>query len=205
MRRTVGAVAITLPTALALWGYGFAGGILPTMSDFYYTSMHDIFVGCLLVIGVFLLAYQGYEKAPDERISDITLLRIAGVSVIMVALLPTDQIGTESSLRGTLHLLAAGVFLASIGTISWAKFSRTSRAPLRVVYKVLGAITLAALALMALGKLVSVQEIWPDIPTTWVFWLETIAVVAYGVAWLIKGKAMEGVASLGQRLLGRGA
>ena len=167
--------------------------------------MHDIFVGCLLVIGVFLLAYQGYEKAADERISDTTLLRIAGVSVIIVALLPTDKIGLESSLRGTIHLLAAGAFLASIGIISWAKFSRTRNASLSLIYKVLGAITLIALALMALGKLISVREIWTNIPSTWIFWLETIAVVAYGVAWLIKGKTIEGMANLGRQLFGRGA
>ena len=205
LRRTVGTVAIALPVILAYWGTLFSTGILPTMSDFYYTDMQDIFVGSLLVIGVFLLSYQGYEKAKDEKISDTTLLRIAGVSVIIVALLPTDPAGKMDSVRGTIHLIAAGIFLFTIGYISWAKFSRTHDVKLRRVYKILGAITLGSLFIMAAGQIPMVKALWPNPPANWVFWLETVAVFAYGSAWLIKGKASEGVVALSNRLLGRGA
>lgn len=202
LRRCVGAVALALPVVLATWGLVFSDGILPTMSDFYYSDMRDIFVGSLLVIGAFLLAYQGYEKQPDEKISDAALLRIAGCSVILVALLPTDPSGADPTIRGRIHLVSAGIFLASIGYISWAKFSRTAQVHLRIVYKVLGAITLGALAIMVINLLPIVPYIWPNPPETLVFWLETIAVFAYGSAWLIKGKTMEGVISLGKRLAG---
>ncbi len=203
LRRTVGAVAIALPALLAGWGYGFSSGILPTMSDFYYTDMQDIFVGCLLVIGVFLLAYHGYKKAPDEKISDIALLRIAGLSVITVALLPTDPAGQPETLRGTVHLVAAGIFLFTIGFISWAKFSRTRDKTLRKIYRVLGAITLGALLAMAAGKAAAMAGLWVAPQNNWIFWLETVAVVAYGTAWLIKGKASHGIMALGSRILGR--
>jgi hypothetical protein len=209
LRRTVGAVSIGLPVVLASWGYGVLGGVKPSMSQFYYTDMRDIFVGSLLVIGVFLLAYRGYDKTPDEKISDVCLMRIAGVSVILVALLPTNPIcplpGCNEAciihpVRGVVHLVAAGVFLAAIGVVSFAKFSRTRNARMKAVYKGLGAVTLGALAIMAALFVPFINALWPNRPETLTFWLETVAVVAFGLAWLAKGKTTEGV----KRLLGRG-
>jgi hypothetical protein len=53
------------------------------MSGYYYTGMHNIFVGALCALGVFLVAYNGYDDL------DRWITNIAGAAAIIVALFPT--------------------------------------------------------------------------------------------------------------------
>ncbi len=201
LRRIVGGVAIFLPSSLITWSWLNGVGIYPSISAYYYSDMRDIFVGSLLVIGTFLLAYKGYDKSGQEWLSDRALSLLAGASVIIVALLPTDT--GPPTLFGNIHLGAAGVFLAAIGAISYFKFSRCADPGRKILFKALGAATLACLALLAAGIFLLDPNSFPAWAENWVFWLESVAVWAFGIAWLIKGETLAATRHLGKQFFGR--
>jgi len=89
LRRFIGWIAVLLPPVL------IAARLLlrkqlnipvqwpDSASGFYYTGMRDVFVGSLCALGVFLLAYRGYDRL------DFWITFIAGLCAIGVALFPT--------------------------------------------------------------------------------------------------------------------
>lgn len=203
LRRSVGGIGIGLPVALIVSGLLF-GNIETTMSGFYYTGTRDIFVASNCIVGVFLLAYGGYGKADDEWFSDRALGVFTGYGALVLALVPTSPEINATSVEtyfGYLHLAAAACFLLGLGIFSFAKFSRTT-GPHRQTYRLLGLVIFAALAAIAIGKFIlpkgAIDSIWPD----WVFWLEVVAVWAFGISWLIKGKTMQGVKNLRVKIIG---
>ncbi len=204
LRRSVGGIGIGLPVALIVAGL-FSGNIETTMSGFYHTGMQDIFVASNCIVGVFLLAYGGYDKADDEWFSDRALAVFTGFGAIVLALIPTASEGATASAEiffGNIHLIAAACFFLGLGVFSFAKFSRTS-GPYKRTYQVLGLVIFAAIAAIGFGKLFlpdpAKDSIWQD----WVFWLEVVAVWAFGISWLIKGKTMEGMKNLRTKVINR--
>ena len=84
LRRAVGWIAILLPIVL-LAGNLISSAASPpeSMSGYYYTDMRNIFVGSLCALGVFLVAYNGYDNV------DRWVTTIAGLGAIGVAFCPT--------------------------------------------------------------------------------------------------------------------
>jgi hypothetical protein len=83
LRRAIGVLGSGLPLLLALGKMLLQGpGLEHSISAYYYTAMGDVLVGSLCAIGVFLLSYQGYERA--DQIAG----RLACVSAVGVALFP---------------------------------------------------------------------------------------------------------------------
>jgi hypothetical protein len=60
---------------------------LGSISSYYYTPVHSVFVGALLAIGMCLVAVKGHNPVEDM------FLDIAGVLAAVVALVPTDRPG----------------------------------------------------------------------------------------------------------------
>ena len=89
LRQAVGAIGVSLPVVLPA-GVAIFGTREPfqsSISAYYSTDMVGVFVAALTAIGVFLLAYLGYEKrASDGRfeLSDNAAGNLAGVSAIAV-------------------------------------------------------------------------------------------------------------------------
>jgi len=54
-----------------------------SLSGFYYTHMRNLFVGAMCAVGVFFVAYHGYDRW-DERLTNV-----AGLAAICIALFPT--------------------------------------------------------------------------------------------------------------------
>lgn len=140
VRQGVGLLGLILPTVLLIYAQGDAARMQPTISDFYYTAMGDVFVGIVIAIGVFLISYKGYaERPPRFRLGDFEMSLIAGTAAVFVALFPTpfagdtnlcldtttDAIaacGTEPGqtiltgllyVAGPVHLLSAAIFFLS--------------------------------------------------------------------------------------------
>ncbi len=61
------------------------GGILSSISAYYYTSAQAVFVGVLVAVGVCMIAVQGTTDAED------ILLNIGGMFALIVALVPTAR------------------------------------------------------------------------------------------------------------------
>src|SRR5579871_2101782 len=84
LRKAVGIIGCALPFLLIIgrWftkGFGFE----PTISDYYYTNMGDVFVGCMCAIGIFLMSVRGFD------LRDKTAGHVACIFAIMVAFFPT--------------------------------------------------------------------------------------------------------------------
>jgi hypothetical protein len=197
LRKAVGILGVALPFAVALGGlFVFDNGIQDSISSYYYTGMRNVFVGVLCAIGVFLLSYKGYDKW-DAIAGDVGC-----VFAVLVALFPTaPAIGAtdRQTVIGFVHLGSAAVFFSTLAFFCLFQFVKsdasqvmTSRKKKRnLVYKVCGSIMVACLILIVVAEIVHSRN--PDAPFASlnpVFWLESLAIGAFGVSWLTKGEAI---------------
>lgn len=193
LQKAVGYLGILLPVALAAGNWlAFSGGIQNSVSDYYYTGMRDVLVGALCVIGAFLLAYHGYDRW------DGLFSNAAGVGAVGVALFPSPPVhpSTRDNIAGYLHFAFGSVMFASLIVIALWLFrktglgGRTRAKRLRDgVYLACGLVMLVSLALAGIVSLPFAAGLNSLNP---VFWLESIAIVAFGVSWLVKGQAILG-------------
>ena len=250
---TTGYIALFLP--LGLWIIGHFLGVcagqsgLNSISHYYYTRVAgDLFSGALIVIAVLLVVFYRLPGKVDEYLAhektDITLLKIAGVAALVVALIPTTGTGCEDTgqfLRGyivtpdgiddsgrdltlpiqttlvfdlwasfgigptmlnVLHYGAAGIMFAILGYYCLFVFTRAqSRKSLHVdgspvgaktwrnrFYRICGTIIFGSIAAMAFGKFARdmLGPNWSAANLT--FWFEAAALMAFGFAWLVKGR-----------------
>lgn len=224
VRQTLGWLGLFLPAALLVYS-GLPGHRLESsISDFYYTGMGDIFVGTMCAIGVFLLSYTGYEPLPGEHLSDKWLARIAGAAAVAVALFPVHHpdypfcvgeppVCTQLGFSGhseIIHYVSAGTFFVCLALFSLFQFTRGERGPdgrLRwtrkaAIYVLCGTAILACIValipyLMAAGPAKAQAA-----DRHYLFWVETIAVLAFAFSWLTKGKAMAGLLAMARRATG---
>jgi hypothetical protein len=85
LRRIVGAIGILLPFVLRLGIIAFSHPIPYSISSYYYSPMRNILVASLCALGVFLIAYKGYDGL------DTGITNVAGGAAIGVALFPTSD------------------------------------------------------------------------------------------------------------------
>ena len=189
LRRTVGVLGFTFPMVLAIGCVvsGYSNELEESISAYYATNMRDVFVGILCTIGCFFYAYRGYD------IGDIWTGKVACVSVIAVALCPSDSsIPTIKNM----HYISALVLFATLSYISIVLFTKTDSADTMTdrkrkrnkVYKGCGYTMLVCIVLI----LVYVSLLREIVPASWkpIFWLETILLLAFGFSWLIKGETL---------------
>jgi len=196
LRQALGWLGLTLPVILVIGLVVLSGpdaAIQPSISDYVHTDMGGVFVGVLFAVGAFLFSYKGPEKQ-DDVWGDL-----AGACAIGIALFPTRADGASVTWVSVLHLVFAVAFFAIIAYFSICLFTKTDK-PKPVegmkrirnrVYRVCGWLILISIALVAVYYLVlpkAVQDAWAALKP--VFWLETVAVMAFGFSWLTKGEAI---------------
>lgn len=99
MRQAIGLLGVALPVLLVVMDWLFVDSRRPirgSMSAYYFSSSHDLFVGGLVATGIFLITYMSARR----RTYDYVLSSAAGVLVLIVAFLPTGRAGTELGVRG---------------------------------------------------------------------------------------------------------
>ena len=196
LRKTIGLLGIAFPFVLSLGALIlFQTGIQSSISSYYHTGMRDVFVGTLCVIGFFLLSYKGYERS-DDIAGDLGCVFAVGV-----ALFPTTPDGATASgarLIGYVHLASAALFFLTLIYFSLFLFTKTdpNKSPSRrklqrnKVYKACGytmgiCILLIAIYSFLPGTMASLLEAYKP-----VYWLEALAVFAFGISWFTKGEAI---------------
>jgi hypothetical protein len=204
MRTFVGAIGVLLPFVLMIGNAVIGRTLQPSLSGYYYTPMRNVFVGALWALGVFLISYDGWDRV-DEVITDI-----AGVCCIGVSLCPTtpnNPTGTQS-LVGDFHLAFACIVFAMLALMSlrFAKRVPTPKTGLTIWQRVeyaLGftppgtsAATPAEIAVYRISGAVIVICIALFVPLSGnsdsLLVLETIMLVAFGLAWFVKGTTLLG-------------
>jgi hypothetical protein len=191
LRIGIGILGMTLPFAL-LFGHLLAGhgGVLGSVSGSYYTEMRNWFVGSMWATGFFLIFYR-YRRV------DNILSNIAGVLSILVALFPTTpplHASTAAKVVGGLHLAFAASFLLLLGYFCYFLFTKSDHPPERrskqknvrnTIYRWCGVTIAVAVALAGISELPALRSFKSATHAVFVF--ESVATVAFGVAWLIKG------------------
>jgi hypothetical protein len=131
LRQTVGWIGTLLPIVLLVGNAISSTTPRPySISGYYYTDMRNIFVGALWALGVFLVAYAGYDDV------DRWITNIAGLGAIGVALCPTKP-----------TVCTAGVGVCPASSVTHLSTSQQVVGDIHVVF---AAVTLIALGLMAL-------------------------------------------------------
>jgi hypothetical protein len=93
-RQGIGFLGLILPALLYGYGRTGEGRMQPSISEFYYTAMGDVFVGCMATIGVFLITYRGYLAKPAGfPLGDRATSIIAGIAALGVAFFPAGPDG----------------------------------------------------------------------------------------------------------------
>jgi hypothetical protein len=195
LRKAIGLLGAFMPFVLSIGLFVLHHkGLQGSISGYYHTEMRDVFVGILCAIGVFLLSYRGYDS--KDRIAG----NLACVFAIGTALFPTTPVdpGPMDKVKGVIHFTSAALLFLTLAYFSLRLFTKTDpksgptpqKSKRNLIYKVCGYTIVAAIALIAVYKLLPdgaenrLAELKP------VFWLESIAVVAFGISWLTKGEAI---------------
>jgi hypothetical protein len=204
IRKAIGFLGILLPAILLLGNFtlGKCHSIENSISHYYYTTMGDVFVGILCAVALFLIAYKGYDKL-DGRACNL-----AGICALGIAFFPTEvdansncnniQIANAMNLS-VVHYISAALFFTTLALISLFLFTKTGNAEnisiqkvkRNRIYKVCGVIMLTSIVLIAcVGFIPAIGSKLQDYKP--VFVLEWIALIAFGVSWLVKGELVLG-------------
>jgi cytochrome bd-type quinol oxidase subunit 2 len=153
--------------------------------------MRDYFVGSLCAIGVFLSSYRGPQRM--DQYAGV----FAAICAVGVALFPTAP-GSPSSMEKAIGLLhfacAASLFLTfaffclvlfrkgGVGITATDRKARRNK-----VYFVCGWTIAACVVLCPAVSLWGPEALQRLDP---VFWLESVAIVAFGFSWLTKAEVL---------------
>jgi hypothetical protein len=214
LRRAIGYIGILLPFVLVIGKILIKGPGMPdSISAYYYTVMRNVLVGSLCAIGVFLLFYR-YK---DLDIVFAVLAGVFAVGVALFPAAPKANPTPTDKIIGQVHYLSAALFFLTLAVISLFLFTKTDpantwrpRKPLdylsllwdtktipgaplgrrkkqrNFIYRICGYTIVVCIVLLKLVMRPSIETQLEHLHP--VFWLEAIAVVAFGFSWLIKGE-----------------
>jgi hypothetical protein len=161
--------------------------VLSSISGYFYSPLRGVFVGSMCAVGVFLLSYSGTAFFED-LISDV-----AGVAAICVALFPTTPpppVSGTQHVIAIVHAVSACVFFGMLALFCLLRFPRVNEGETagerpkwhNPVFYAAGGVIVACLLLVAIAsRIPGVDPIHPMLI------LETVAIMAFGLAWFVKG------------------
>jgi hypothetical protein len=200
LRQMIGWAGLLMPIAVRLGSLYFQH-IFSTesISAYYYTGMRDVCVATLVLGGALLACY----RSPARQ--DSVVATIAGIAAIGIALFPMKpefaqeildayaKTGTPECyiIRGILgyHFLFVGTFfLLTFYLVSFRFSAFTPNPPTSQklarnrIYRICGVAMLVAFVWIAI--------LWLRHNGESIFWPETLAVVSFSAAWLVKGQTV---------------
>ena len=186
LRRVVGFLGVMLPIVLALWGFGLTSppALRDSISAYYDLRTRDVLVGVLFTLAWFFFTYHGHDNR--DNIAGY----FAWVFALGVALFPASGSPREKAVH---FVSATGLFLV-LSIFSLALFTKSAPTPTpqkvirNRIYRTCGYIMLACIVLIGLY-----HAFWQHTALRgWklVFWLESLALWAFGVSWFVKGETL---------------
>jgi hypothetical protein len=210
LRLFIGLIGLALPFGLPLGVYLFDSGADAfqwSISHYYYTKMHILFVGLLCVLGAFLFTYRG--KFYYENI----LSTLAGLLAFFVAIFPTPYEGylpvhgipfinlqPVKDFVGPTHFISATILFICFALISGFYFTKEDDSKNNMLLKkrrnkiyvacaifIVLSLVLAGLALI---NAISFQSFWPWLNDHSTYFFEATALLSFGISWIVKGTYM---------------
>lgn len=208
-RQLIGYIGLVFPVlliALVLSRDGLeAWKNLESISAYYYTGAVAAFVGMLIAMALFLFTYRGYRNRWYwlDRAAGIT----AGVAALGVAVFPTGAPNGVTELTwwrpatGIIHYVSAIVLFLMFALYALFLFRLTAEgepaSPAKrrrnIVYLVCGIVIVASIVWAGIAGLLKKSIFLP----------ESVALVAFSISWLVKGKALRTIGNAARALLGR--
>lgn len=193
LRRIVGILGFALPFVLALGALlVFNTGLQGTLSGYYHTNMRDIFVGAIWAIAFVLFSYKGYDRKDDIAGN------LACIFAIGLTLFPTTPEAPPNELTpiGIIHVCFAALFFLTLIYFSWFLFTKTlpgeaivgPKKARNFIYRACAIIMALCMILMVIYTVLPKGTQMTLLPIAPIFWLESIAILAFGVSWGIKGQ-----------------
>jgi hypothetical protein len=204
-QRTIGVLGMLLPFLLI--GFLYLDtchfGALESISHYYYTRVNSVLILVVGFLAFFLLIYKGKDPI------DFYLSVLAAVGALCLLLFPTGNVSdhfediggvvvttlAESRGREIFHYCSAALFFLSLAYMSLFIFTRsnlpteqrTRNKKIRnLIYRLCGVVMIASLVVILVSWLIEDKEVATYDSLT--FWMEVIAVEAFGFSWLTKSE-----------------
>lgn len=180
------------------------GSFKNSISHYYYSSVGELFTGTLGAVALFMFCYKGHPKRRSERgLSDGVMTNLTAFFALGLVVFPasTDQcisdnmrIFLSSQHTGYIHFTFAALFFISLALMSIINFRRTEtvanfgKGSNSTLYLWCGITILVCLVIIVIyaslfqGHYPGLDKFRP------VFVFEAIALIAFGLSWLTKGK-----------------
>jgi len=186
-----------LPVACILGGRLLQGlSVLDSISSYYHSNMHDVLVGLLVGVSMFLMTYQGYEKR------DAVMSIASGIAGLGIAIFPCSYPNARlggvgvfqlpSPITGYFHYGFSATFFLLLAINSYFLFTLgdrkawTRRKTYRNwIYRFCGISIFVSLVLLGILRIILGEKL-DQTSTTLIF--ESIMLEAFGVSWLTKGE-----------------
>ncbi len=213
LRRAIGYLGVSLPIVLVCLSFisFFKTNVQPSISHYYYTNLREIFTGILSAVGFFLIRYKGHGN-PKFWKNDNLLTNIAGIAAIGVALVPTNPefaAGKIYSLipysyewLGALHYGFAGILFLLFAVLAINVFTIGQESDTNIpvsainenhIYRFCGYSIIVFIIMLSVSERFKLFHY-----STLVF--EALSLFMFGVAWLIKGRALGDRGEVGKVL-----
>jgi hypothetical protein len=180
------------------YAYENEGAFKSSVSHYYYTTVGEIFTGTLVAVSLFMICYTGHPKRADDKgLSDNAMTNLAGIFALGVVAFPTTSGVMKDNLRsfissstiGWIHYGFAASFFIVLAFMSMVNFRRAQNSTLFGTGKddpfflKCGVVMIACLVLVPVFSSIEILNSYST------FVLEAIALIAFGLSWLKKGKA----------------
>jgi len=214
IRRAIGFLGIGLPFVLVLFSFipFFITEVQPSISHYYFSNLRELFTGTLCAVGLFLIRYDGYKNESIWK-NDSLLTNIAGAMAFGVALVPTEPIVGSQLLIYTIipydccwlkcvHYGFAAVLFLIFALLAINVFTIGQKDEIKQpkslwnennIYRFCGYSIIACMALLFVFSKLN----WFMYST---LFFEALSLMLFGIAWLIKGRALGDTGMLGQKL-----
>ncbi len=223
IRKAIGWLGIGLPIVLVMLSLlpFFKTAVQASISYYYYTNFREVFTGILCAVGLFLIRYKG-QYTPEKwenygflkKLSknDGLLTNIAGCMALGIALFPTNPdfcaekiysfVPLCVNFLGWLHYGFAAIFFIILSILSISVFTIRQQENKGIqisivnenhIYILCGYLILASILMVPVFAVLKVFNY-----STILF--EATALFAFGISWLIKGRALGDKGKIGEKL-----
>lgn len=213
LRRAIGYLGVALPIVLIVLSFidFFDTEVQPSVSHYYYTNLREILTCTLSAVGLFLINYKGH-KNPSIWKNDQLLTNVAGIMAVGVALVPVNPDPEHEKIYslipyvwpwlGYIHYAFAAVLFGTFSLLAINVFTigqnKTDEIPISTlnennIYRFCG------MTILLLMLLIPVSESFQLFKYSTLV-LETLILLLFGIAWLIKGRALGDEGKIGEKL-----
>jgi hypothetical protein len=203
LRRSIGYLGACLPIVLVILSLFdfFKTKIQPSISHYYYSNFREIFTGTLCAVGLFLIRYRG-KGNKKWWLDDCRLTNFAGFMAFGVALVPTNPedgthkiwtlIPLDEKWLGWLHYGFAAALFLTVANLSINVFTQGQKVEPgtpKSMYNENNIYRICGYSIIGFIILVPVLAGKNIIPCSTLI-LEALSLFSFGIAWLIKGRAL---------------